>query len=75
MVSKKKVVTRVLKKHTEWGRGIDGPWGNMYSCCECGFEANASTDEELDDIWAVHVYSKIKKALKKRKKMSQLLKG
>jgi len=74
VVSKRKVVTRVLKKHQEFGRGIDGPWGSRYISCECGWEQNGNGHEELDDYMADHIYSKIKKALEKRSKIAKLYK-
>lgn len=75
MVSKKKIVTRILKKHQEGGRNLPNGWYyNGYVSCECGWEAIGETHEQFDNLMADHIYSKITKDLKKRKKISLLLK-
>lgn len=75
MVSKKKVIINTLAKHAEYSNGpMDSFPGEWYIRCECKWEGY-SQDGDVDKAYAEHLYSKVKKALKKRKKIVKLLKG
>lgn len=50
------------------------PWSIPSVYCGCGWESDGENDSELDELMAEHIYSKIKKALKKRKKIALLFK-
>lgn len=74
MVSKKKVIINTLAKHGYCSRGPLG-FSDFFVRCECGWEGYSTANEWIDMLFAEHVYSKVKKALKKRKKIVKLLKG
>lgn len=75
MVSKKKVIINTLAKHAEYSNGpMDHFPGEWYIRCECDWEGYTMHGESIDKAYAGHLYSKVKKALKKRKKIVKLLK-
>jgi hypothetical protein len=70
-VSKKSVTVKVLRKHFEayTAYSMFG-WGKYDVMCECGETFRGNSFAEARELHCEHVYAKLKKALKKRKKKS-----
>lgn len=71
MVSKKKLLIRVIAKHNTFDSWYDQDRDVCMLICTCGFEEEGP-NTEIDNLHAAHVYSTIKKALKKRRQILSL---
>lgn len=71
-MTKKKILMRVLKKHGNFDAWHDHNAECYVTLCDCGWEGMGESYAETDDLRAKHVYSMIKKALKKRRQVLSL---
>lgn len=70
-MSKKKLLIRVITKHNTFDSWYDIDRDVCTLVCSCEFEAEGQ-HTEIDKLHAEHVYSMIKKALKKRRQILSL---
>lgn len=71
-MTKKKLIVRMLIKHSKTPAYLSGEWYMVMATCVCGWEKECADQAQADKEHAKHAYSMIKKALKKRRRILSL---